>query len=51
MEFDENGNKTKEGFYKKGKLEGAVLSYNKFGKIKYKILYKDGLLTEIITNK
>ena len=25
-EFDENGNKIKEGFYKEGKLEGVILN-------------------------
>ena len=48
MEFDENGNKIKEGFYKEGKLEGAILNYNKFGKVLSKIIYKDGLLIEVI---
>ena len=37
-EFDENGNKIKEGFYKEGKLEGLVLNYNKYGKIFSKII-------------
>ena len=48
MEFDENGNKIKEGFYKEGKLEGAVLNYNKIGKLSLKIIYKEGLLIEAI---
>ena len=48
MEFDENGNKIKEGLYKEGKLEGIVLKYNKYGKISSKIIYKDGLLIEAI---
>ena len=51
VEFDENGNKIKEGFYKEGKLEGAILNYNKFGRISSKIIYKDGLLVEVISNK
>ena len=48
MEFDENGNKIKEGFYKEGKLEGEILNYNKIGKVLLKLIYKDGLLIETI---
>ena len=48
VEFDENGNKIKEGFYKKGKLEGVILNYNKIGKVLLKLIYKDGLLIEAI---
>ena len=48
MEFDENGNKIKEGFYKEGKLEGVILNYDKFGKVLSKLIYKDGLLIEAI---
>ena len=48
MEFDENGNKIKEGFYKEGKLEGAILNYNKLGKVLSKLIYEDGLLIDAI---
>ena len=34
-----------------GKLEGELLNYNKYGKVLSKIIYKDGLLTEVIKNK
>ena len=48
MEFNENGNKIKEGFYKEGKLEGVIFNYSKIGKVLSKIVYKDGLLIEVI---
>ena len=46
VEFDENGNKIKEGFYKEGKLEGTILNYNKLGKVLSKLIYEDGLLID-----
>lgn len=51
LEFDENGNKIKEGFYIKGKLEGEFFTYNKFGKILSKLVYKDGLLIKVALNQ
>ena len=48
MEFDENGNKIKEGFHKEGKLEGTILNYNKLGKVLSKLIYEDGLLIDAV---
>ena len=50
IEFDENGNKRKDGFYFKGRLEGEVFIYNKLGKIVSTLVYKEGLLIETILN-